>query len=316
MAQSVKRNYTVPQQILYMVCDAAWKECANLLSAFAEFKAMYTDQYVADAVAAIKAAEDIQVITCRNAFKKLARTELVDANKLCLKNFKKLRQYMRGAYAKSILPDKLQAAGSSFYAKAAKNNWNAVGSLNSAAKDFMIDHKDELLLNNNMPLLFVSKFLDAIDACDVRLHDFRNIRVKMSRETMKKVEADNAIYEQLMGMLADAQAALADDKVNRRTFVLAFLTKIAKGSSPAKLKGWVTDENGKPLKNVSITSVDGAYKAVSDKKGFYKIGRLAAGEHTFVIVAEDGGYETMRQTITIKAGTACTVRFVMRNVDC
>ena len=43
--KSIKNLYSIPQEILYFVCFAAWKLCSDNLSKFSALKAIYSIYY-------------------------------------------------------------------------------------------------------------------------------------------------------------------------------------------------------------------------------------------------------------------------------
>ena len=85
----------------------------------------------------------------------------------------------------------------------------------------------------------------------------------------------------------------------KRQFVFTQLVKIYKGGS-ASLTGTVTNANNSGIEGALITSSNGQYTATTNKKGHYRISRIAEGTYNFTISCP--GYTPVDVTIIFSAG--------------
>src|SRR5665213_3436532 len=72
-----KKNYGIPQEILYTVCVAAWKLCSQNLSRFTALKAFYSESIVANALQAVKDAKKLPESLTTISARKEARINLI-----------------------------------------------------------------------------------------------------------------------------------------------------------------------------------------------------------------------------------------------
>ncbi len=298
-----KKRYACSQEVLIIICILAYGRCRELLAKFSRFKSKYTDSYLDDALKKVNDAKKIEVVSKRNATKKESRTDLVAAAKLCRQNFNKLKRFISDAFPKAVINDKFQAAGASFYKKAAKNNWSAQSSLINAAITFIEDNLVELNANGNMPADFETTFKEDGKACTDLITKYFGIDTTNRDITFDKIEADNAIFDALTDMLKDAQECLPEK--DKRNFVFSYLRKLAKGQTPGSLKGYIRDQNKKAIAGAVITILGTELTTITSTKGYYRFGRLAAGE--YIICISIPGRDLIEQTVTIKGGTAKTL---------
>src|SRR5690606_18566209 len=140
-----KNHYSVPQEILYSVCLAAWNLCSQNLAKFTALKAFYTEAFITQSLAAVQAAKDLPSLVQTLAYRKEVRINLVNATKQVQANWQLLKLYVTKAFAADLVQAKLEAAGAAFYAKASIDNWSAVRSLIDAANAFIVNNQSDLM---------------------------------------------------------------------------------------------------------------------------------------------------------------------------
>jgi hypothetical protein len=310
--KTLTRMYGIPQVILYPICVAAWNLCSQYLQKFTALKAFYTEAFVTDALQAVQDAKQLPTSTQTVAFCKAARINLSAATRQVLANWKVLKGYIIIAFDENIVKSMLEAAGSAYYPKASVDNWGAVTNLIDEANVFITNHLEELTANNNMPPEFQTTFKTVSDNCIELSSIYFTASREKQRTTSQKVDANNAIYMSLMDMLKDGQLIFQDDPATKKMFIYSHLVSIYKKDHSSSLKGYIVDELGRPIENVSVLSLDEKYGAVTNSKGYYKISRVEAGTYTFNITCP--GYEPISQSITFVTGTASKGDFAMTAV--
>jgi hypothetical protein len=130
--------------------------------------------------------------------------------------------------------------------------------------------------------------------------------------TSTKINANSAIYASVMQMLKDGQQIFKDDPAMKKQFTFNYLVSMYRGEGSASLKGRIINSLNLPVEGAVITSQDLKYSATTDKKGQYRITRIAAGTYTFTVNCP--GYEPIEQTITFAASTASKGDFTLASV--
>lgn len=296
----VRKLFKCTQEELYFICFMAWKYCGQQLEAFNAFDADYTKEYVNAAIGAVTDAGAMKNLQQRNLVTSWKYNESVDAAEVVLGNFQNLKRYICKAYTGKYREDSLVSAGKDLYSKASEKNWNAVSTLITNASAFITDHRDTLMAKGRMPADFAEKFIQDGIICKDLMATYKNLGAAKDQQTMTKQEANNAIYKALTFMLADAQVIFKDSKQKKR-YIFSNLYKYAKSQSPASLKGYVL-ENGKPVVSALVQIQNTDMKAVTDKDGYYSIGRVLAD--TYVVEIHKNGYTPVVEDIIFKAGTA------------
>jgi len=306
-----KNHYSVPQEILYSVCLAAWNLCSQNLAKFTALKAFYTEAFITQSLAAVQAAKDLPSLVQTLAYRKEVRINLVNATKQVQANWQLLKLYVTKAFAADLVQAKLEAAGAAFYAKASIDNWSAVRSLIDAANAFIANNQSDLMANDNMPADFQTKFQTDGDDCIDLSVTFAEVNIEKQMATNLKVEANNAIYASAIEMLKDGQQIFKDNAVAKKQFTFSFLVSMYRGEGSASLKGYVVNDLSLPVEGVSVMSVDQKYAAITDNKGYYRITRIAEGTYAFNITCP--GYVPQMQQIAFAAGTASRGDFQLTN---
>ena len=122
----MKNSYSCSQSELYTACELGWNSCTQQLPLFADFKAKYTAQYIADRLVEIQAAENLPDEQTRNAVPEQYRIQLEQAAQTVLGSYQRIKRYIAEAYPPELQKPQLEAAGQLYYAAAAANNWDKV----------------------------------------------------------------------------------------------------------------------------------------------------------------------------------------------
>lgn len=282
------------------------------LPSFTALKAFYTEALVASALEAVKAARQLPESLTTISARKEARINLIKATRKVMANWQVLKVYITKAFDEKLVKTKLQAAGASLYPRASFDNWMAVRSLIDAANIFIANNIDALTANENMPAEYLDTFKTAGDNCIGAYTIFSHINMEKETATSVKIEANNAIFVSLMEMMKDGQQIFKEDVIMKRKFTFNYLVKMHRGEGSASLKGRIVTNLNQPLANAVIVSQDQKYSGTTNRKGQYRINRIAAGTYTFNITC--AGYNPLVQTITFVAGTASKGDFEMASV--
>lgn len=305
-----KKLFDCSQEVLYLVCMAGWNLCTQFLANFTAFRAVYTPAFIADAIQAVQDAKVLIPSRTTVGYRKLSRIECVNTAKLVQSNWQKLKAYISNAFPKDQVKARLEVAGASLYKKVTVDNWSAAHSLIDAANTFIANNLDTLIANGNMPAGFQAAFQADGDSFITASTIFYQVNMEKKQFTAQKLEANSAIYESLITMLKDGQQIFSNDQTAREQFIFEQLKASYKGGS-ASLTGYITNGNLQPVEDAIITSSDARYIAITNKKGYYRISRLAEGTYSFTISCP--GYTPAEQSITFTAGIRSTADVALIN---
>ena len=295
----INKTFSCSQEVLYLVCTAAWNLCSNFLNQFTAFRAIYTATYVADNLQAVKDAQDLTPSLQSIGDRTLVRTACVNALTNVQANWQRLKTYIDNAFDADQVRAQVKIAGGSFYAKVSSKNWSAAHSLIDAANTFITNNLDALTANGNMPADFQTTFQTDGDTFIAASAAYASVTIAAKQFTGEKNAANAAIYQALVNMLTDGKKIFADNKVAEKQFIFSRLVKIYKGGS-ASLIGTVTNANNVGIEGAVITSSNGQYIATTNKKGYYRITRIAEGTYNFTISCP--GYTPVDVTVIFSAG--------------
>ena len=310
----VTPNYSCPQADLYNIGRDGWYSCGLRLAVFAALKSKYTDEFIAENLAEVNAADRLPDKTSRYAPTKNMRVDLIDTNNEVLNCFDLLTGYIDDAFRADKVKTMKEAAGKKYVAKAKTLNWRSTTALLSSASPFLDEHKAVLLSDGFMPPAFVARFAAAEKAFEDTYKAWNASDKASYQLTDDKITANNTIYTKLMAMLADAQKALKDDKQAAKQFTLTFLLSQARGTKAAGISGKVTIGDTKTtLSGVKISILSRDESTVTDKNGRYNLSSIAAGFYT--LQAEREGYETaVIQKYEVKVGRVGRLNIALQPV--
>lgn len=276
--------YSCTQAQLYSVCRAGWVSLDENIIDFSDHSSIYTPPLASARVLAIEVAEQLPDFQERNEPSETDFILLKEAHGPCLTQWKKLRSHIKHAFAESLHKPKIESAGYDHYAKAANLNWSETKSLMNSGKNF-IDNNTPVLAAAGMPAAFTVTFNDARTAF-IDLYDaFTDASQDQQEATDIKINANNAIYKDLMSMFEDGQLIYEKNPAKRDRFifarVLAIVTTTSSnaGTTPADtiiIAGKVVEAITLiPISNASVNATVGGSTAtfgvVTDSNGIYEL---------------------------------------------
>lgn len=244
------REYPCTQLELYACSRIGLASFKENLVIFADIKGYYTNTWVGDFKQEIKNASKLPDFQARDEGSETANILLEQKGEKCTTKWQFLKRYIVDAYPKKLHKPKLEAAGSLLYEKAANNNWEVLKGMMETAGSFITNNTSDLTANNVMPAGFPAQFTDIEGEFILLYDDFTDAQQDAEQQTTTKIDANNAIYEKLIGMFKDGQLLFQDDKATQERFIFAQVLKLVRGS-----KG-VTKQFGiKPLSKLTIKRV-------------------------------------------------------------
>lgn len=314
MAQQVIPRYHCAQKDLYSVCRSGWTNYENHLADFTAHKALYDAAKKTAALAAITAAEDLPDEQARGASSELLRLEVVSTGNTVLSNFKKLKSYINSAYPKAQWKALYEAAGQTYYEAAANEDWESLRQIGISMGNFIDAHVVELTAGDNMPATFQTQSETDTTTFNTKYNDFKEA-AETGEATAGKLTANNAIFDELTLMFADAQVIYEDDFDASQLFVFDRLLQQVNPSN-AGLQGQVFDGGTfTPLGDATVTMQKSGSSPVStttDQFGAFNITGIPAGDYTVTLTKS--GYQTINDVVTIQTGTVSSKEYVMQPV--
>jgi len=278
--------YRCSQQELYSCCLLGWTSCSENLAAFTAFKSKYDLAFVTTQLASVDDAKRLKGNQARSAQSETYRIELVALADQCRSNWQSLKRYIVEAFAPEMQKPQLEAAGQEYYTKATQNNWEAIESLNNFGETYIADNEAILASAGYMPLTFKPDFVAACTAFTAKHLQFMNQEETDEEGTQEKIEANNAIYTQLINMCLDGQEIFKNNEAKYKQFVFADILIKASSVGTAGIRGIVRDAATQlPIAGVSVTILGSSQSAITDIDGRYEIKPLAAGYYdvSFVV---------------------------------
>jgi len=254
MAQEIKSTYPCTQQELYSVADTIYDNCMAHLAQFTAYKPKYTAAYINGTLRVnVTTAKLIPDEEMRNSVFQILRTELISLAKQCTDNFQLLKGYINDAFPKTQHKIRYDAAGQTYYADAAHENWERVVGMNSAMKLFIEAELPTLTANDNMPPAFQLTVLTDSDDFDDKYNQFKTAR-ETSDETAQKITANNLVYQEVISLCDDGQRIFINNEALHKLFVFETVKKLISPPGSAGLKVHVKkQEDNTPVPNTTIT---------------------------------------------------------------
>jgi hypothetical protein len=228
-------KYNCRQIELYTVSTMAWKSCLNNLSRFAEWSTLYTSEYIEAQLKAVEAAATLPGALVRNSQQVSLRIELMECGEQNLYNWQSLKLYIMKAMPEALAIIAVKAAGSSYYEKAANNSWSNMQSLLNTGVNFIRLNAERLLVNNTTPSTFLTAFASDAKRFITLMDQYYLIESDNCLAARTKVDANNAIYTELIRMLNDAKLIFKKDAALKRQFVFSALVQKVSRPHPAQM---------------------------------------------------------------------------------
>ncbi len=307
--------FSCTQQELYLLSPKAWESCLVHIARFAQHKGFYTEGFVAERLAEIKAARAIPNHKIRKDDTSTNRVYLDEAISDCCDKFQALKSLMQSAFSADLLSVKYDAAGQSYYNKAYQGNQSALNDLNDSALQFIENNAAALTANNNMSATFLADY-KAIVATYTSHRTAYDASVQTLKElTQDNTDANNILYKKMMDMFADAKIVFKKDPDIAEQFTFTYFYDLIASPSVAGVRGKVTglaDNQG--INQALVTVLLKNKSAETDKLGKFDIAQLASGLYTIVITAE--GFKTVTvEKFEVKTGVYNTLNVAMEKVE-
>lgn len=303
-----KPDYHCSQQELYAVGRLGWNACSARISDFSAFKTKYTEAFVSERMAEISSAEELPDEMQREEDFRTLRVSLKDQATECLSFCQQLKRYIAEAYTGELTGIKLNAAGHTYYRRAAQYDWISMQRLLVDGSAFITENKQELIAKGHMPGPFEEKFLAARHRFDQLFSEYLGATQESELETQEKLKANNEVYRQLMSMFLDGQSIFKDDEVLRRQFTFEQVLFTSGGPGAQGIRGEFTRTDGKPVSSGEVIISGPAGKtAAIDEKGRYECVQLPAAKGYTLTIKVAGCEEMVIHEVEITTGTMKTV---------
>ena len=277
---------------------------------FGNYSPMYDTAFVDALETEIDDAAAMSGETTRLGRRRALRVKLVEAKSTAMNAWQQLKGYIEKAWKDAALRNaKLSEAGSNIYGPAGRNGqWAMVNKLLSAGAQFITDNKDELLLNNNMPVAFETAYTRRMATFAAQYEGFGNAGSTNEIQSNEKRRANNNVYAKIIQICKDGQRMFTGTM--KKQFAFSHMLKKVGYGGTAGIS--ITLSHGKdllPVADADAVTTDLKYVGVGNEKGVLKINRMSEGEHTFIISAL--GFDDLRVTVTLKAGVKSRFAFTM-----
>ena len=298
-------NLSMSQSDLTRVLPLAWQNYLDYQPKLAAYKARYTPELAAVALANFDKALLLPDAQARNADPELTRIELLTQGREFLEVWQWLGGYIETAYPGAAYKAMRDAAGYKSYAAAAGSDWSAMTALMTSAKQFVKLHDKELQTKGDMPDTFAERV--RAEAADVE-----TLLKRMAREAQAATDGTSArltallsCLEEFMVVSRDAQRVFLRQPDVARLFQVEYLRGLVGGGAQAGVRGTLTLADGSPAAGVPV-AIAGQADTVSDADGRFALA-VAAGSYT-VVLGGSGGWARQELPVTVEAG-------VKRRVD-
>jgi hypothetical protein len=282
---------------------------------FTKHKGFYTEGYVAERLAEIKAARAIPNHKIRKDDSSTNRVYLDNAISDCCDMFQALKSLMQSAFAADLLSVKYNAAGQAFYAKAYQGNQSALNDLNDSAVQFIENNEAALKANNNMSATFLDDYKATIAAYNTQRTAYDESKQAEKELAQDNTDANNAIYKKMMDMFADAKIVFKKEPEIADQFTYTYFYDLIASPSVAGVRGKITSLTDNKGINKAVVTVLLKNKSVeTNKLGKFDIPQLANGIYTIVITAE--GFKTVTiDKFEVKTGVYNTLNVAMEKEE-
>ena len=224
------RNYNCTQTELYAVCNIGLTSYRENIVGFSNFKGYYDDKWGNDFKKEIEAAKKLKGQQQRGEPSETANIQLQEKGDECLVAWQRLKRHIADVQGwENLQKPKLEAAGQGYYNKAANGNWEDLQELMDDGESFITDNLADLTANQNMPPAFQGQFTTLKDEFDTIYSTFTDAEQDSEEGTKEKIDANNGIYDKLMGMFKDGQEIYRKDRPKQERFIFDLVLDIVRG---------------------------------------------------------------------------------------
>ncbi len=219
LVQKPIKVYNCTQAELYAICTLTLNSFQEYLTDFTNFKGIYTPAYHAARVAELNAAMALPYFQQRDEPVEVARVLLKNKADECLVAWQALKSYILDTFNDDLDKAYIESAGGDLYRSAAGDNWEVMKQMLLMASQFIANHGLEMTNANVMPASFPSSFDTLALDFNALYEDFKAKEQNLKQVTAAKINANNALYKNIIGMMKDGQKIFRNDAALRDRFV-------------------------------------------------------------------------------------------------
>lgn len=292
-------NYSVKTAVLYVVMKAMWNSCKERQTAMSGMRAVYSDEYIDNAILQIAAAEALPDDAARSAAHEQIRVQMETLAADCCAKWRLLKLYIRNCYPEVEREIMYNAAGWGDYEAAAHQNWPSVMSMMNAGIEFIEANTARLSDTGlNMPAGFPALFIASATAFAEANANFIKARQEAEEGTAAKIEANNAIYTKTIQMGLDGQECFYTNEEVRKQFTFEAVVNLVSPQGASGVVMTVTNaETNQPL-IAEITDSVSDRTVTTDNTGRGEMLNLAAGDTTFMVTCDGFTQQMVNVTLT------------------
>ncbi len=194
------------------------------------------------------------------------------------------------------------AAGWKHYKKAKRGNLSKMIPMYNSLNPFIAAHWATLNTEGKMATALRDDFLAKQALYKTDCDALSALEREMKEKKDKKIDANNACFDEMMAYVKVAQRVYADNPKMAKTFTFVSFLSAVETVHHAGLAGKITNKlNNEAIKDATITIQDYNKSAVTEKSGKFKITPLSMGIYTVIVTCP--GFETQTfEAVKIKTG--------------
>lgn len=243
-------DYHCTNPELYGSGIIGWTNYSNHLSDFVAHKTTYNAGLTGTRKLEIQTASLIPGYAQRRKQAGLYRIELDEKAYIALAKWQALKCIIKQAFPKSQHKIMLEAAGSLYYTRALKRNWECLSALISYAMAFITENSTVLQSVGGMPTTFPTQLSTLASEMMVIYGNFKNSEQEIEIKTAEKTIANNLVYEHLMDMFKDGQVIYKNNYAVRNLFVFDHVLELVRGSSNVEKEFTIPAGESKTIKKI------------------------------------------------------------------
>ena len=295
-------KYNCSQTNLYAAAHEGVDRLIEHLADFARLFPEFTLEYAQGIKARINAADALPDHD--------ARLLLAEDFRLAMDKQRQAGVYQFGIFLSTI--DKIcsptmrkttyDAAGRKHYRKAKRGNLSAMIPMYSSLNSFIKEHWSTLSNAGKMTTAQREDFLAKQALFQTDYDALSALERKIKEKKDKKINANNACFDEMMSYAQVAQRVYADNPKRAKTFTFASFRSAVETVRHAGLSGKITHLlNNMPIEGATITIQDYNKSAVTAKSGKFKISPLSMGIYTVIVTCPRFEPQTFN-AVKIKTG--------------
>ena len=225
------KKYNCTQTELYAICIIGLTSYRENITDFGNFKGYYNAAWGNTFEDQIEAAKQLKSQQQRGEPSETANIQMQEKGDECLVAWQRLKRHIADVQGwENLQKPKLEAAGQGYYEAAGKGNWEDLKELMDDGKTFITNNVGDLTANQNMPPAFQGQFNTLKGEFDTLYDTFTDAGQDAEEETKEKIDANNGIYDTLIGMFKDGQEIYRKDRPKQERFIFDHVLGIVRGS--------------------------------------------------------------------------------------